>query len=71
MTDLNYLGTNNNLKNDTLTHVEFNQDYTCFIYTFNNEFCVWDCDSLKLRYNRIFKEDIGRATVLYKSRSIN
>lgn len=61
------IGTINNFKCQGLTHAEFNQDQTCFIYTFNNEFCVWDCENLQVRYTKVFKRNLGRATVLYKT----
>jgi len=61
------IGTINNFNNQTLSHADFNQDHTCFIYTFNNEFCVWDCETLKVRYTKVFKKNLGRTTVLYKT----
>lgn len=61
------LGTINNFKNPSIVHAEFNQDQTCFIYTFNNEMCVWDCKNLQVRYTRVFKKNLGQATALYKT----
>ena len=60
------VGSINNFRNQTIT-LPFNQDQTCFIYTFNNEFCVWDCQNLQVRYTKVFKRNLGQATVLYKT----
>jgi len=61
------LGKINNFIKNEFTHVDFNQDYSCFVYSYNNEFSIWDMQTLQVRFMRMFKKSIGKVTVLYKT----
>jgi WD40 repeat protein len=64
------VGTINNFRKTKLTHCEFNGDNTCFVYTYNNEYCVWDSQNLQVRYTKVFKKNLGEAHVIYKTNII-
>lgn len=60
----------NNFNSRELNHVSFNQDNSCFLYVWNNEFGVWDTKSMKLRYDKKFSKSLGTGNILFKTNFI-
>ncbi len=65
-----HIATVNNFHSKELNHVSFNQDNSCFLYIWNNEFGVWDCKTLKLRYDKKFNKSLGTGNALFKTNFI-
>ena len=60
----------NNFNSRELSHVSFNQDNSCFLYIWNNEFGVWDTKTMKLRYDKKFSKSLGTGNILFKTNFI-
>jgi len=65
-----HIATVNNFHDKELNHVSFNQDNSCFMYIWNNEFGVWDCKTLKLRFDKKFNKSLGTGNALFKTNFI-
>jgi WD repeat-containing protein 45 len=65
-----HIATVNNFNTSELNHVSFNQDNSCLLYIWNNEFGVWDTKSMKLRYDKKFSKSLGTGNILFKTNFI-
>lgn len=65
MTD--HLALVNTFHNKDLSHVSFNQDNSCLLYIWNNQFGIWDTKTMRLRYDKKFNKGLGTGNILYKT----